>query len=61
MMESSAAVAHRAPQPALDPRRWKALALLCGAFFMVVLDAKWIGRSVLAVGGVSTGKHPKLR
>ena len=23
----------------LDPRRWKALALLCGAFFMVVLDA----------------------
>jgi MFS family permease len=22
-----------------DPRRWKALALLCGAFFMVVLDA----------------------
>ena len=25
--------------PALDPRRWWALALLCGAFFMVVLDA----------------------
>ena len=23
----------------LDPRRWKALALLCGAFFMVILDA----------------------
>jgi hypothetical protein len=22
-----------------DPRRWWALALLCGAFFMVVLDA----------------------
>ena len=22
-----------------DPRRWRALALLCGAFFMVVLDA----------------------
>jgi predicted MFS family arabinose efflux permease len=22
-----------------DPRRWQALALLCGAFFMVVLDA----------------------
>ena len=21
-----------------DPRRWKALALLCGAFFMVILD-----------------------
>jgi EmrB/QacA subfamily drug resistance transporter len=25
--------------PALDPRRWWALALLCGAFFMVILDA----------------------
>jgi EmrB/QacA subfamily drug resistance transporter len=24
---------------ALDPRRWRALALLCGAFFMVILDA----------------------
>jgi EmrB/QacA subfamily drug resistance transporter len=28
-----------APAPALDPRRWWALALLCSAFFMVVLDA----------------------
>ena len=28
-----------APAPALDPRRWWALALLCGAFFMVILDA----------------------
>jgi EmrB/QacA subfamily drug resistance transporter len=27
------------PAPALDPRRWWALALLCGAFFMVILDA----------------------
>jgi EmrB/QacA subfamily drug resistance transporter len=26
-------------QPAPDPRRWWALALLCGAFFMVILDA----------------------
>src|SRR5262245_33446801 len=25
--------------PAPDPRRWWALALLCGAFFMVILDA----------------------
>ena len=38
-MESSAQVAPPAPEPALDPRRWKALALLCGAFFMVLLDA----------------------
>jgi EmrB/QacA subfamily drug resistance transporter len=28
-----------APSPVLDPHRWWALALLCGAFFMVVLDA----------------------
>jgi EmrB/QacA subfamily drug resistance transporter len=28
-----------APQTAPDPRRWLALALLCGAFFMVILDA----------------------
>ena len=35
-MNSSAPVA---PAPALDPRRWWALALLCGAFFMVLLDA----------------------
>jgi EmrB/QacA subfamily drug resistance transporter len=27
------------PSIALDPRRWWALALLCGAFFMVILDA----------------------
>src|ERR687898_1007737 len=36
MMNSSAPVA---PAPALDPRRWWTLALLCGAFFMVILDA----------------------
>src|SRR5262245_8458425 len=29
----------QAPVPAPDPRRWLALALLCGAFFMVILDA----------------------
>src|SRR4029450_12850827 len=28
-----------APRTAPDPRRWWALALLCGAFFMVILDA----------------------
>jgi EmrB/QacA subfamily drug resistance transporter len=32
--------AQRTDPPAqLDPRRWRALALLCGAFFMVILDA----------------------
>ena len=38
-MEPSAPVARSARAPALDPRRWWALALLCGAFFMVILDA----------------------
>src|SRR3712207_9491844 len=27
------------PRAQLDPRRWKALALLCTAFFMVILDS----------------------
>ena len=36
-MESPAPVARLAPA-GLDPRRWWALALLCGAFFMVLLD-----------------------
>jgi EmrB/QacA subfamily drug resistance transporter len=29
----------RQPSAQLDPRRWKALALLCTAFFMVILDS----------------------
>jgi len=37
MMESPAPVADPA-SAGLDPRRWWALALLCGAFFMVLLD-----------------------
>src|SRR5215831_6979802 len=37
MMESPAPVA-RLALAGLDPRRWQALALLCGAFFMVLLD-----------------------
>ena len=36
-MESSAS-AGRAASAVPDPRRWWALALLCGAFFMVFLD-----------------------
>ena len=36
-MQSSAPAARLAPA-GLDPRRWWALALLCGAFFMVLLD-----------------------
>jgi len=37
-METPAPVSRPASAPALDPRRWWALALLCGAFFMVLLD-----------------------
>ena len=37
--ESPAQVARLTPALALDPRRWRALALLCGAVFMVILDA----------------------
>src|SRR5262245_9524738 len=39
MMEAIAPAARSAPDLAPDPRRWWALALLCGAFFMVILDA----------------------
>src|ERR671924_2001506 len=34
-----------------DPRRWKALALLCGAFFMVILDAAIV---VVALPSIET-------
>jgi EmrB/QacA subfamily drug resistance transporter len=37
-MESSVTLTPPAIAPALDPRRWWVLALLCGAFFMVILD-----------------------
>jgi EmrB/QacA subfamily drug resistance transporter len=30
---------HTDPETQLDPRRWKALALLCTAFFMIILDS----------------------
>ena len=36
-MASSESAGRVAPA-VLDPRRWQALALLCGAFFMVLLD-----------------------
>jgi EmrB/QacA subfamily drug resistance transporter len=49
-MESSATVAHPAPEPALDPRRWWALVLLCGAFFMVVLDAAVVIVALPSIG-----------
>jgi EmrB/QacA subfamily drug resistance transporter len=40
---------HTDPQAQLDPRRWKALALLCGAFFMVILDANIVAVALPSV------------
>jgi EmrB/QacA subfamily drug resistance transporter len=42
-----------APRPAvqdLDPRRWKALALLCTAFFMVILDSAIVVVALPSIG-----------
>jgi len=36
--------------PALDPRRWWALALLCGAFFMVILDGTIVLVALPSIG-----------
>jgi len=33
-----------------DPRRWKALALLCSAFFMVVLDVAIVNVALPSIG-----------
>jgi EmrB/QacA subfamily drug resistance transporter len=38
------------PPVALDPRRWWALALLCGAFFMVILDAAIVIVALPSIG-----------
>ena len=35
----------------LDPRRWWVLALLCGAFFMVILDASIVFVALPSIGG----------
>jgi EmrB/QacA subfamily drug resistance transporter len=49
-METSTTVARLAPTPALDPRRWWALALLCGAFFMVILDGTIVLVALPSIG-----------
>jgi EmrB/QacA subfamily drug resistance transporter len=38
------------PPAQLDPRRWKALALLCGAFFMVILDSAIVIVALPSIG-----------
>src|SRR4051812_46799199 len=40
-----------APNRQLDPRRWKALALLCAAFFMVILDSAIVVVALPSIGG----------
>jgi EmrB/QacA subfamily drug resistance transporter len=50
MMEVAALVERPTPAPALDPRRWWALALLCGAFFMVILDADIVFVALPSIG-----------
>src|SRR4051794_5539605 len=41
---------HMDPDTALDPRRWKALALLCTAFFMVILDSSIVVVALPSIG-----------
>jgi len=50
-MESSTPAGRAAPA-VLDPRRWQALALLCGAFFMVLLDGTI---SIVALPSIGAG------
>src|SRR5919106_3206382 len=48
----------RATQSEPDPRRWKALALLCTAFFMVILDSAIVVVALPSIDselGFSTG------
>jgi MFS family permease len=34
----------------LDPRRWKALAIVCAAFFMTVLDVSIVNVALPSIG-----------
>ena len=59
-MESSAPVARPAPAGP-DPRRWWALALLCGAFFMVLLDGTIVLVALPSMGADLGFSEPGLQ
>src|SRR3954453_18538309 len=46
---SSRATGEAVPETQPDPRRWYALALLCAAFFMVILDANIVAVAVPSI------------
>jgi EmrB/QacA subfamily drug resistance transporter len=48
--KSSSTVARLTDAPAVDSRRWWALALLCGAFFMVILDSNIVFVALPSIG-----------
>jgi EmrB/QacA subfamily drug resistance transporter len=49
-MNSTTRASNATATPALDPRRWWVLALLCGAFFMVILDASIVFVALPSIG-----------
>ena len=59
-MESSA-WAGRVASAVLDPRRWRALALLCGAFFTVLLDATITIVALPSIGSQRTSCQRRTR
>src|SRR5262245_19866654 len=50
----STSPSHTTTSSELDPRRWKALALLCTAFFMVILDSAIV---VVALPSINADLH----
>ena len=44
-----------------DPKRWQALALVCAAFFMTVLDVSIVNVALPSIGRASTSPRPELQ
>ena len=45
----------------LDPRRWKALAVVCAAFFMTVLDVSIVNVALPSIGEALDFKQDALQ